>query len=74
LSEVKTIEKLYAAGSGLNTLVTATGTSYDTLELPDSLTSITFRDTTWNPSKLSFWTTTPGSIVQHTYTSELTDD
>jgi hypothetical protein len=67
LENVKTITKLNAAGSGLQTLVSAIGTDYDTLELPDSLTSITFNSTTWDPNKLSFWTSTPGTVTTHTY-------
>ena len=74
LSDVRTIKKLYAAGSGLNTLVSCIGTSYDTLELPNTLTSITFNSTTWKPNKLSFWTTIPGSIVEREYTSEKVDE
>jgi hypothetical protein len=74
LENVKTINKLKAAGSGLLTLTSAIGTDYDTLELPDTLTSITFNSTTWDPSKLSFWTTTPGTVTTNTYWQEVTDD
>ena len=74
LDNVRTITKLYGAGSGLNTLVSATGTNYDILELPDTLTSITFNSTTWDSSKLSFWTSTPGSVTTRTYTQEATDE
>ena len=74
LENAKTIKKIYALGSGMYTLSTAIGTDFDVLELPDTLTSITFNSTTWDSSKLSFWTTTPGSVTTHTYTQEATDD
>lgn len=74
LNNSKTISKLLAAGSGLNTLNSAIGTDYDTLELPDTLTSITFNSTTWNPTKLSFWISTSGTVVTHTYQQEVTDE
>ena len=74
LENVKTITKLNAAGSGLLTLTSAVGTDYDTLELPNTLTSITFNSTTWNPNKLSFWTSIPGTVTTHTYQQEVTDE
>ena len=74
LANTKTIKVLKAAGSGLRALSSAVGTEYDTLELPDTITSITFNSTTWNTSKLSFWTTTSGSTTTHTYTQEATDE
>lgn len=74
LGNTKTIRVLKAAGSGLRALTSAIGTDYDTLELPDTLTSITFNSTTWDTSKLSFWTTTSGQIVTRTYTQEATDE
>ena len=74
LSNIRTITELKAAGSGLQTLTSATGTNYNTLELPDTLTSITFNDTTWNTSNLSFWISTPGSITTVTYEQEVTDE
>jgi hypothetical protein len=39
------------------TLNSAVGTDYEVLELPDTLTSITFNSTTWDHTKLSFWHT-----------------
>lgn len=74
LANTKTIKVLKAAGSGLRALTSAVGTDYDTLELPDTLTSITFNSTTWNTSKLSFWTSTSGGVVTRTYTQEATDE
>lgn len=74
LANTKTIKVLKAAGSGLRALTSAVGTNYDTLELPDTITSISFNSTTWDTSKLSFWTLTSGSVVTHTYTQEVTDE
>lgn len=67
LQEIRTIKKLYAAGAGLISLSSAAGTNYELLELPDSLTSISFNSTTWDPANLSFWTTTPGGEQEVTY-------
>jgi len=74
LANTKTIKILKAAGSGLRALSSAVGTDYDTLELPDTITSITFNSTTWDTSKLSFWTATSGTTTTHTYTQEATDE
>lgn len=74
LSDVRTITELKAAGSGLETLTSAVGTNYNILELPDTLTSITFNSTTWNSNNISFWISTPGGVTTRTYEQEVTDD
>ena len=35
-------KKLYAAGAGIGGIITAPGTNYEILELPDTVTSLTF--------------------------------
>ena len=74
IANTKTIKKIYAMGAGMKTLNSCTGTDFDTLELPDTITSITFNDTTWDHSKLSFWHTTSGGFVTRTYTDIKVDD
>ena len=74
LSDARTITELKAAGSGLQTLTSAIGTNYNILELPDTLTSITFNSTTWNTNNISFWISTPGGITTRTYEQEMTDE
>jgi len=67
LANTKTIKKIYAMGSGMYTLTSAIGTDYEILELPDTLSSITFNSTTWDVSGLSFWITQEGgsTIIHH---------
>lgn len=74
IANTKTIKKIYAMGAGMNTLNSCVGTDFDTLELPDTITSITFNSTTWDPSKLSFWHTTSGGYVTRTYTDYAVDE
>ena len=74
LADARTITELKAAGSGLQTLTSAVGTNYHTLELPDTVTSITFNSTTWNSNNISFWISTPGGVTTRTYEQEMTDE
>ena len=74
LANTKTIKVLKAAGSGLRALTSAIGTNYEVLELPDTITSITFNSTTWDENNISFWITTSGTVTTHTYTVEVVDD
>lgn len=74
IANTKTIKKIYAMGAGMNTLNSCIGTDFDTLELPDTISSITFNSTTWDPSKLSFWHTTSGGYVTRTYTDYKVDE
>lgn len=63
LSQVK---NLYAMGSGIvNFMSAAQGNQFDNLELPDTIYSLNFNNTTWN--NFSFWhTTVSGSNATHT--------
>lgn len=74
LSDTKTIKKIYALGSGMETLNSAVGTDFEVLELPDTLTSITFNSTTWNPQNLSFWNTKSGKQTTISYTDYAVDE
>ena len=74
IANTKTIKKIYAMGAGMRTLNSCVGTDFEELELPDSITSITFNSTTWDHSKLSFWHTTSSGFVERTYTDIKTDE
>ena len=74
IANTKTIQKIYAMGAGMNTLNSCIGTDFEVLELPDTITSITFNSTTWNPDNLSFWHTTSGGFETKTYTDIQVDD
>jgi hypothetical protein len=74
IANTKTIRRIYAMGAGMNTLNSCVGTDFEVLELPDTLTSITFNSTTWDPTQLSFWHTTSGGFVEKTYTDIKVDD
>ena len=67
LRNTKTIKRLYGAGANFGSLSTASGTNYEILELPDTVTSITFTDTKWSHSNLSFWTVKEGGFEDVTY-------
>jgi hypothetical protein len=73
IANTKTIRKIYAMGAGINTLNSCIGTDFEVLELPDTLTSITFNSTTWDPNQLSFWHTTSGEFVTKTYSDYAVD-
>ena len=74
IANTKTIKKIYALGAGIKTLNSCIGTDFEVLELPDTITSITFNSTTWDHTKLSFWHTTSGGFVTRTYTDIKVDD
>ena len=74
IANTKTIKKIYAMGAGMNTLNSCVGTDFEELELPDTITSITFNSTTWDHSKLSFWHTISSGFVERTYTDIKVDE
>ena len=74
IANTKTIKKIYAMGAGMETLNTCVGTSFEELELPDTITSIAFNDTTWDHSKLSFWHLESSGYQMVTYEQEMVDD